>query len=71
MNHPFRVMTPSAISEVPSFISIILWIPPTRMRGRQGTDCLIFIICLQGVHSPSYTTYRCAYAVGCGFSEGI
>lgn len=29
VNHPFGMMTPSVVSEAPSFISVISWIPPT------------------------------------------
>ena len=37
MDHPFGVMIPSAISEAPSFLSIILWIPPTREEDKVQT----------------------------------
>lgn len=29
------------------------------MWGGQAAGCLVFIICLQGVHSPSHTMHRC------------
>lgn len=34
MSHPFVVMIPSAVSEAPSFASIILWLPPPCEEDR-------------------------------------
>lgn len=34
MSHPFGVMIPSAVSEAPSFASIILWLPPPCEEDR-------------------------------------
>lgn len=43
VSDPFGMVIPFAISEVPSFISVISWIPPITQGGGQDTEYFPFI----------------------------